>query len=66
VQNFDGVGSVAGIDETPGCESLVEKKNVFMNSILTCGGTNQLESSGKGRLNHLARINTPFCFAQVE
>jgi len=36
------------------------------NGVLTCGGTNQLKSSGKGRFDHLPRIDTPLCFAQVE
>lgn len=36
------------------------------NSILTCGGTNQLKPPGKGWFNHLACINTPFCLAQVK
>ena len=51
----------------PRCESLVDREKAFSrNSILTCGGTDQFESSGEGRLDHLARINAPLCFAQVE
>lgn len=43
-----------------------ERKSVFGNSILTCSSTDQLQSSGEGRLDHLAGINAPFRFAQVE
>ena len=37
-----------------------------MEWVLTCGGANQLKSSGKGGFYHLARIDTPLCFAQVK
>lgn len=58
---------VRGIGETSRCESLIDRgKASSRNSILTCGGTDQLKSSGEGRLDHLARINAPFRFAQVE
>jgi hypothetical protein len=35
-------------------------------SALTCCGTNQMKPSSKGRFDHLASVNTPFRFAQVE
>lgn len=53
--------------ETSRYEPLIDiGKASSRNSILTCGGTDQLKSSGEGRLDHLTCINAPLCFAQVE
>jgi len=62
-QNLDDDGRVPRLDKV-GSE-LTEGK-LSGNSTLTRGSANQLKSSGKGGFNHLARVNAPFCFAQVE
>ena len=46
-------------------QNLGEGKHL-RNGVLTCCGTNQLKPSGKGGFDHLTRIDTPLCFAQVK
>ena len=53
------------MDRMPKCGRLAEGK-LLCNNVLTCGGANQLKSSGKGRFDHLACINAPLRFSQVE